>query len=329
MLKTRADEQIEIEKYDDALASGRKAVELAPQSGLAWSVLAIAMTFHPDTTWDDTVAAANRSIELDEASAARAYCALGLLDWWNGYFDDAEEELREAIRLEPAFFQAHDVLGSVLSEAGRGEEAIAELREAVRLAPNRFSAKFDLAAVLADSNYIDEATRVNMESLELARTDSDRADVYNNAAYNHVWSDRPFEAVAAAQEGIRLDPEDPVVNESLGALLSLYGDPELAVPYLRAALAEEYPLVSAQPTWAYNLAIRGRTDEARAELKACGLDLIESWANVDALHIAGLAYHELGQPIVTTRIFRRALERWPAHPWSDEWQAYVDERSGG
>ncbi len=58
---------------------------------------------------------------------------LGMLYYTTSRFAAAETELREAVRLNPAFAKAHDALGLTLEEMGNDEEALASYRRAIEL----------------------------------------------------------------------------------------------------------------------------------------------------------------------------------------------------
>ena len=49
---------------------------------------------------------------------------------------DAEPCFRQALRVRPAFHQAHNNLGNVLKEQGRLDDAVAAYRDALRLKPD-------------------------------------------------------------------------------------------------------------------------------------------------------------------------------------------------
>jgi tetratricopeptide (TPR) repeat protein len=62
--------------------------------------------------------------------------------------DNAAAAFREALRLDPAYANAHNNLGNVLLAQGKNDEAIQEFREVVRLQPDSEAAKNNLAAAL-------------------------------------------------------------------------------------------------------------------------------------------------------------------------------------
>jgi len=62
--------------------------------------------------------------------------------------DEAEGHLREAIRLEPAFAEAHNSLGIVLARLGRIDEAVDQFKAALALRPDYQDARNNLDRAL-------------------------------------------------------------------------------------------------------------------------------------------------------------------------------------
>jgi len=65
-----------------------------------------------------------------------------------GNRSEAEQQLREAIRIEPDFAEAHNDLGMMLVMRGKTEEGILEFREALRLKPKYAAANHNLSLAL-------------------------------------------------------------------------------------------------------------------------------------------------------------------------------------
>jgi tetratricopeptide (TPR) repeat protein len=66
-----------------------------------------------------------------------------------GRLDEAIRQCREAIRLEPAYAEAHNNLGKALEMKGQMNEAIREFQEALSLNPDFAIARSNLEAALA------------------------------------------------------------------------------------------------------------------------------------------------------------------------------------
>ncbi len=148
--------------------------------------------------WRSSLALWTRALDVTDDNY-RAENAVGALLVEQGRLDEALRHLDNAVRLEPAFADAHNNLGTALARDGRLDEAAVEYREALRLAP-------DLA--LAHNNL----------GLALART----ADVDG--------------AIAELREAARLSPERPDYHYNLAVLLLGRGDRAAGVAELDAAL---------------------------------------------------------------------------------------------
>ncbi len=328
ILEKRAQAQTDSEKWDDALATGKEAVRIAPQSAEAWALLALTRAMHPGTPLTEAEKAANRGRDLDPLSAKPHY-VFALIKWWRGDLQGAEAKCREALHLDPEYAEVHEVLGMVLSDQGRGEEGIAELREAVRLNPDGFDPHFNLAWTLYHHGHAEEALREHEVALARAWTGPDHAYAHNNAAYFHAALNQGAEAIREAKAAAELTPDNPYVADTLGHMTVLFGDAAEAEAILRDALSLAAPRLASLSALAYALALQGKEDDAREELARFSRAMIYEEVNVDALYFVGKAYAALGMDTAAARAFRRATEKWPDHPWSQEMKAHLAEHGGG
>jgi len=324
VLERRARAQIDSEKWDEALASGRLAVRLAPHSADAWSLLALTRAMHPSVLLSEAEAAANRARDLDPLCAKPHY-VFALVKWWRGDLTGAEAKCREALYLDAEYAEVHEVLGMVLSDQGRGAEGIAELREAVRLNPAGFDPHFNLAWTLYWHGQAEEALREHEVALGRAWTRFDQAYAHNNAAYFYAALQRGAEAIREAKAAAELSPTNPYVADTLGAMTVLFGDAAEAEAVLRDALSLDAPRLASLAALAYALALQGKGDAARQELARFSRAMVYEDVNVDALYFAGKAYAELGMDVAAVRAFRRATQKWPDHPWAEEVREYLAE----
>ena len=122
------------DKWDEALAAYRAAVEKDPEMSEAWYMIGAAeIAKNGMQPCEAAYGPFKRCLELDPNNA-RAHCALGgvLL----GVREDdvrAEEHFRVAIRLDPKDAPAHYGLAGALERRGDLDEAIREMLEYVRL----------------------------------------------------------------------------------------------------------------------------------------------------------------------------------------------------
>ncbi len=324
----RAEEQADAGQCEQVTNTGQEAVGIAPNSADAWALLAYACWLTDDEPRAE--AAVDHALDLDQGSA-RAHYVKGLLIVDGPDAQAAVTEFREAARLEPELATAHAMLGSLLAEQGRVDEGIAELEEAVRLEPDRFESRLFLAQALGFASRLEEALKESDKALALAKTTPQEAAVRNNAAYLHAWSGQWNKALREASAAWPLCPSAPYLADTVGALTLLStaqaGYPEVAEPALRQALR---PAIDPGPGWtcsraalAYCLALQNKASEARGELATISQGLISEHTEIDALYFAGKAYDALDEAVVAVRIFRRATERFPKHPWSKEMREYL------
>jgi tetratricopeptide (TPR) repeat protein len=120
--------------FDAAFAHFKQAIALNP--GMARAYDNLGLCYYRDNRNDEAIASFKKAIELDKTSAHPSpwpYLNLAITQQFVDKVPDAEENVREAIRIDPNFAEAHFQLGLVLESRGRLEDAVAELREAARL----------------------------------------------------------------------------------------------------------------------------------------------------------------------------------------------------
>jgi len=164
----------------------------------------------------------------------------------DGRLQEAETELRAALRIQPDFALAHNNLGHLLSEQGDVEVAIVEQRKAVSLAPTLAKTHYNLG------NALSRGTRENWEpSAEAFQLEYEPrcASAYSNIGLAYQEAGDLFLAIAHYRKALEFEPEHAIVHTNLGIALLLQGDVEVAI-------VEQRKAVSLAPTLAkthYNL----------------------------------------------------------------------------
>jgi TolB-like protein/tetratricopeptide (TPR) repeat protein len=112
-------------------------------------------------------AAAERALALDPRSPeARAVLAMIKFNFdWD--LNGAEREIKEALRLNPSFAQAHQYYSGILTCMRRSEESIVSARRAVELDPLAPTATTSLGVRYYYANRRNEATEQFLKTLEL------------------------------------------------------------------------------------------------------------------------------------------------------------------
>ena len=112
-------------------------------------------------------AAAQKAIELDDASA-EGHVSLALVRMsfeWD--FAGAEQEFKRATGLNPNYATAHHGYSILLGLLGRTEESVAEIRKAVEVDPLSVPVRNMLAAKLAEYGKCDESLKEDRKTMEL------------------------------------------------------------------------------------------------------------------------------------------------------------------
>lgn len=135
----------------------------------------------------------------------------------HGELDRAEQGYRDALRLQPTYFEARHDLGRLLAEENRFSEAAVELKEAARLRPSHAPLLIDLGAALGRAGDLDGAVAALERALRLRPDDP---AVYNDLGMVAV-SRKDFDTAATQfQKAVELDPTSVVYRRNFERALA-------------------------------------------------------------------------------------------------------------
>ena len=164
-----------IEDYRKAVSHFDEAIRLDPQYALAYAERSEAWTLIGDlsgeskTAWPRAQSDAEHAVAIAPA-LAEAHGALGWVRFFVEWkFAEGLEELRRAKELSPANPTANDLLGRILPYLGKLDEAEQQARQAVELDPLGFTQN-NLARILWFKGKNDEADKVARRVAELQPT---------------------------------------------------------------------------------------------------------------------------------------------------------------
>jgi len=183
------------------------------------------------TTINSLAAPKNASSALDKA---REHIARQRVD-------DAEKELRKAIRLYPRYAEDWQELGSVLQSQKKNDEARKAYLESTACDPQYSKPYLSLARLSAIEKDWQDALKNSELFLKLEPSTSPQAYYYSAVAYYNL--NHPDKALEYAQKSMSLDAHHtvPLAEQLLGVICLDKGDDKSAVEHLRNYLSQVPP----------------------------------------------------------------------------------------
>ena len=131
-------------------------------------------------------------------------------------------------------------------------------------------------------------------------------------------------ATSEAEIARKAYPNLPWPREYEAVMLALSGKYREADELLRREDATEgSPMATA--AYAYVRVALGYPDEARSILSAKKTALTWEYAPLEVQYLTALTYQKLGERERSRTLFRRAIDRWPKHPWSERMRKKMQE----
>ncbi|HSG82757.1 MAG TPA: protein kinase, partial [Gemmatimonadota bacterium] len=158
-----------LDYFDQALA--KDPAYARAYAGIAdiWSTLADDWVV-PEEAYPRAMEAAKKALELDPTLAEPLAAVGKVLAWYQWDFSGGQKALSKAVKLNPNLAEAHFVLGSVLPSIGRLNDAIEEMRQALVLDPLAPHHGRWLGRLLLYAKRFDETIEQSQKTLELEPT---------------------------------------------------------------------------------------------------------------------------------------------------------------
>ena len=229
-----------------------------------------------------------------------------------GNYADAEKFLRQAVAIDPNYFDARYSLGYVLARLGRPAEARPELEAALKLSPDSSKARFQLASVLRALGQKDEANQ-ELSAFEKQKEQGVKQDVAGvkaNQANADLQAGDPQKAVALYRESLAEDPGNARTYYDLALALDRMADYRGEREALEKAVALDAQL--ALPHNQLGLLELQANQAAEAEKQfQTAISLDPQYA--EAQNNLGVLYGQLGKNAEAEQLFRKATENNPQY----------------
>jgi adenylate cyclase len=233
--------------FEIASRLAQKALDIDPDFGLAWALLAISRTglYGFSASPEHGLEAAERALALNpdlaEALAAKAFVLAGL-----GRFDEAFELHERSLQLDPNSYDVRFLYGRTCFQTGRHEEAILHWERATELSEADLAATTHVAMCY-------RATGQHKKVLDTARRTLVRAErvLSENSSDSYALISginalaRLGETERTRQWAVRVkavDPDDPSIDYNIACAMALLGETETALDALEACLPQVDPV---------------------------------------------------------------------------------------
>jgi tetratricopeptide (TPR) repeat protein len=185
---------------------------------------------------------------------------LGILTWRQaGIYRNQETLWRDTLAKNPDCWMAHINLGIYLHDRGHAEEAIENYRQAIQLNPNNPEALNDLGNALAAQGRLDEAIENYRKAIQL---NPDYRDALNDLGNALAAQGRFDEAIKNYYKVIQLNPDFSTALNNLGHALTAQGRLDEAIENFRKAIQLNPNYADALDNLGVALADKSRFDEA-------------------------------------------------------------------
>jgi Flp pilus assembly protein TadD len=228
--------------------SRRRRLALGGVAATVLCVLAVAAR-HQASFWRDSKTLWTHTLECTRDNFI-ARNGLGLALFREGRLEEAAAQYREALRIYPAYPDAHNNLGDTLFQQGRTEEATAQYLEALRIIPFNAVVHNNLGNALFQLGRTKEATAQYREAL---RINPAYANAHNNLGNALLQQGRTEEATAQYREALKINPAYANAHNNLGNALLQGGHAGEAAGELQKALDLQPDNVTAQNSLAWLL----------------------------------------------------------------------------
>jgi len=179
-------------------------------------------------------------------------------------YPEAIAHYEAALRMKPKHTEVHNNLGNALADTGRIDEAIIHYRIVLSQAPEHADAHNNLGIALAMKGELTEAIEHFQKAI---RYKKNYASAHSNLGNAYAVQRKFPEAIAEYRESLRLNPDDAQAHNNLGNALAEQGQLAEAAGEYTVAIKMNSDNPEAHFNLALALARQGKRDEATSHLK--------------------------------------------------------------
>ncbi len=228
-----------------AKRAAHKALQL--DDGLAEAHYSMAyVSFVYDWDWSTAAREFQRAVELNPKYVAARYMYGWYLLLAEGRGDEAIDEARRAVDLDPFDSHATGMLCIILWAEGRSEEALRLLKTAIQREPTYFLLHRCLGLAYAAQSKFDEAVTALEHAAALSRRD---IVVLMDLAWAHVMQGRVEDADAIIDELVARREQQYVSHCSVAFIHGALGRSDTALALFEQAFEDRDPVLVTMRVW--------------------------------------------------------------------------------
>ncbi|HYM20198.1 MAG TPA: TIR domain-containing protein [Candidatus Kapabacteria bacterium] len=188
------------------------------------------------------------SVETLGHTTAMKYWIMGEIAWLRKDFHNAEVFLLEAVKLDPLFDAAYNILGNIFVEMGKLEKAVDVFQKAVNISPTH-EHYFNLMVVLSHMNDAEHLKEVAQKAVaimeEVVHYEPMNYVALCNFAYALHWAGQGTKALLIAEEFSNNKSLDGLMLFNLGNLYDEIGQSDKCIKLIERAVEKGFQNIEA------------------------------------------------------------------------------------
>jgi tetratricopeptide (TPR) repeat protein len=219
--------------------------------------------------------------------------------------DEALEDCRNAVRINPSYPPGHFFLGIVLWKKGDAKNAYDQLNIASKAEPSSPIIQYNFGRFLLEQGLLDEAVARFNATLD---DESDFAEAHNALGKTFLKQGKFEPAVTQLSQAVTLAPGNAQFHYDLGTLLLQNSRPDQAIAEFSEAVRLQPDFARAHENLAVALAGQGKLDQAIEQFSK----VVQLQPNDPEAHFnLGFAYLQNHQPAAAAAQFLEELRLAP------------------
>jgi len=178
-----------------------------------------------------------------------------------GKYEEAIDQYRQTIALNPNDASAHSNWGDALRSMQRFDDAIEHYQQAIQINPRAIDARIGLAQAFYYTGRLEDAVRAIRGALEIAPRS---AKAYIWLGHASIQLGRTEEGIESYRTAIQINPRDVASYNDIGLVLANAGRIHEAIEYLQKAIDLDPNSAESHNNLSQVLRNAGRLDEAEA-----------------------------------------------------------------